>query len=176
MKALKTAGSENPVILLDEVDKLTERSQHGDPSSVLLEILDPEQNNSFTDDYLDTPIDLSKVFFLCTANTVTTIQQALHDRMEIIEVSGYTFNEKKYIYEKYLKPKAIQNSGLSSQSKQEFIDDTTVNKLINDYCRESGVRSLQRYVNKIYEKVKIILRIARVKSSPRRARVKCDCR
>lgn len=154
VKALKTAGSENPVILLDEVDKLTERSQHGDPSSVLLEILDPEQNNSFTDDYLDTPIDLSKVFFLCTANTVTTIQQALHDRMEIIEVSGYTFSEKKFIFNRYLKPKAIKNSGLSRYSEQELIDEQTVDKLINDYCRESGVRSLQRYVNKIFEKVK----------------------
>lgn len=154
VKALKTAGSENPLILLDEIDKLAERSLHGDPSSVLLEVLDPEQNHSFTDDYLDTTIDLSKVFFLCTANSVANIQQALVDRMEIIEVSGYTFNEKKFIYEKYLKPKAIKNAGLDQHPPHKFsMDDHAVNKLINDYCRESGVRSLQRYTNRVFEKI-----------------------
>jgi len=156
---------------LDEIDKLAERSNQGDPSSVLLEILDPEQNKNFTDDYLDTPIDLSKVFFICTANNLSNIQQPLYDRMEIIEVSGYTFNEKKFIFQKYLQPKAIKNSGLdtlkdsveiennndyiSSNIKSKFdIDEVTIDKLINDYCRESGVRSLQRYTNRIYEKVK----------------------
>jgi Lon-like ATP-dependent protease len=154
VKALKTCGSENPVIMLDEIDKLAERSVHGDPSSVLLEILDPEQNHSFTDDYLDTPIDLSKVFFICTANNVQTINQALYDRMEIIEVSGYTFNEKKYIFEKYLRPRAIKNAGLDEHLSHSFsMSDETVNKLINDYCRESGVRSLQRYTNRIFEKI-----------------------
>lgn len=153
VKALKVAGSENPVILLDEIDKLAERSAHGDPSSVLLEILDPEQNHSFTDDYLDTSIDLSKVFFLCTANSVQNIHQALYDRMEIIEVSGYTFNEKKFIYEKYLKPKAIKNAGLEPYNTHDLIEESAVNKLINDYCRESGVRSLQRFTNKIHEKI-----------------------
>lgn len=153
VKAIKTAGSENPLILLDEIDKLAERSLHGDPSSVLLEILDPEQNNKFTDDYLDTTIDLSKVFFLCTANSVQNIQQALYDRMEIIEVSGYTFNEKKFIFEKYLKPRAIKNSGLDQQSHKFGIEEKAVDKLINDYCRESGVRSLQRYTNRIFEKI-----------------------
>lgn len=163
---MKTAGSENPVILLDEIDKLGERSIQGDPSSVLLEILDPEQNHSFTDDYLDTPIDLSKVFFICTANNLSGIQQPLYDRMEIIEVSGYTFNEKKFIFSRYLQPKAIENSGLNNiknivgidqnntHKEPNFsIDEKTVDKLINDYCRESGVRSLQRYTNRIYEKV-----------------------
>jgi ATP-dependent Lon protease len=154
VKALKTAGSENPLILLDEIDKLAERSLHGDPSSVLLEVLDPEQNHSFTDDYLDCPIDLSKVFFLCTANSVANIQQALYDRMEIIEVSGYTFNEKKFIFEKYLRPKAIKGAGLDSHPPHNFgVDEEAVYKLINDYCRESGVRSLQRYTNRIYEKI-----------------------
>lgn len=154
VRALKNAGSENPVILLDEVDKLAERSVQGDPSSVLLEILDPEQNNSFTDDYLDTPIDLSKVFFLCTANNVSNIQQALYDRMEIIEVSGYTFNEKRFIFERYLKPKAIKSSGLDEHPTHKYsLSDKAVDYLINDYCRESGVRSLQRYTNRIYEKI-----------------------
>jgi len=166
VKALKTTGSENPVILLDEIDKLGERSIQGDPSSVLLEILDPEQNHAFTDDYLDTPIDLSKVLFICTANNLSGIQQPLYDRMEVIEVSGYTFNEKKFIFSKYLQPKAIQNSGLNNVKSRVGIDennnvrepkfsieDKTVDKLINEYCRESGVRSLQRYTNRIYEKV-----------------------
>lgn len=168
VKALKSAGSENPVILLDEIDKLGERSIQGDPSSVLLEILDPEQNHAFTDDYLDTPIDLSKVFFICTANNLSNIQQPLYDRMEIIEVSGYTFNEKKFIFSKYLQPRAIKNSGLDNllsrpgvdenntvKQPKYSVDDSTVDKLINDYCRESGVRSLQRYTNRIYEKVLI---------------------
>lgn len=172
VKALKTAGSENPVILLDEIDKLGERSVQGDPSSVLLEILDPEQNCSFTDDYLDTPIDLSKVFFICTANNLSNIQQPLYDRMEIIEVSGYTFNEKKFIFQKYLQPKAIVNSGLDNISSRVVTDENnvireprfsveekTIEKLINDYCRESGVRSLQRFTNRIYEKVKNIFYI-----------------
>lgn len=152
VKALKNAKSENPVILLDEIDKLTERNLNGDPSSVLLEVLDPEQNNSFTDDYLDTPIDLSKVMFICTANSVNTIPQALYDRMEIIEVSGYTFTEKKFIYEKYLKPKACEKAGLD-QYDDYHIEDDAVDKLINDYCRESGVRSLQRAINRICEKI-----------------------
>lgn len=168
VKALKTAGSENPVILLDEIDKLAERNIQGDPASVLLEILDPDQNFAFTDDYLDTPIDLSKVFFICTGNNLSNIQTPLYDRMEIIEVSGYTFNEKKFIFQKYLQPRGIKNAGLDDLTGKIFIDDNnliqvpkysindkTVDKLINDYCRESGVRSLQRFTNRIYEKVKI---------------------
>jgi ATP-dependent Lon protease len=137
-----------------------------------LEILDPEQNKNFTDDYLDTTIDLSKVFFICTANNLSNIQQPLYDRMEIIEVSGYTFNEKKFIFQKYLQPKAIKNSGLDTIIDSDYkeindnnnnisinqnikfqIDEITIDKLINDYCRESGVRSLQRFTNRIYEKV-----------------------
>ncbi len=137
-----------------------------------MEILDPEQNKNFTDDYLDTTIDLSKVFFICTANNLSNIQQPLYDRMEIIEVSGYTFNEKKFIFQKYLQPKAIKNSGLDTIIDSDYkeindnnnnisinqnikfqIDEITIDKLINDYCRESGVRSLQRFTNRIYEKV-----------------------
>lgn len=166
VKALKVTQTENPVILIDEVknsssqiDKLGERSNVGDPSSVLLEILDPEQNNNFTDDYLDTPIDLSKVFFLCTANNTNTIPKPLFDRMEMIEVSGYTFNEKKYIYDRYLKPRAIKNVNIFLYQAGLYdihnfsIDEKSVDKMIHDYCRESGVRSLQRYTNRIYEKV-----------------------
>ena len=104
VRALKTVEVENPVLLIDEVDKIGQRSVHGDPGSALLEILDPEQNSSFTDDYLDMPIDLSKVLFLCTANILDTLHPALLDRMEIIKVSGYTHNEKKHILDGYLLP------------------------------------------------------------------------
>ena len=97
VRALKTAEVENPVILIDEVDKIGVRSAHGDPGSALLEILDPEQNTAFTDDYLDVPIDLSKVLFLCTANMLDTLHPAVLDRMEIIEIAGYTHKEKRYI-------------------------------------------------------------------------------
>lgn len=112
VRALKTAEVENPVILIDEVDKIGQRSSHGDPGSALLEILDPEQNNSFTDDFLDVPIDLSKVLFLCTANMLDTLHPAVLDRMEIIEIAGYTHSEKRHILESFLLPEAVQNAGL----------------------------------------------------------------
>lgn len=120
VRALKTVEVENPVILIDEVDKLGQRSQQGDPGSVLLEILDPEQNNKFTDDFLDVPIDLSKVLFLCTANMLDTLHPAVLDRMEIIEVGGYTFDEKKHILENYLLPEAIKKAGLTTQHNFEI--------------------------------------------------------
>ena len=113
VRALKTVEVENPVILIDEVDKLGQASQQGDPGSVLLEILDPEQNKQFTDDFLDVPIDLSKVLFLCTANMLDTLHPAVLDRMEIIEVGGYTFQEKKQILERYLLPDAYLKAGLN---------------------------------------------------------------
>ena len=112
VRALKTVEVENPVILIDEVDKLGQRSQQGDPGSVLLEILDPEQNKAFTDDFLDVPIDLSKVLFICTANTLETLHPAVLDRMELIEVGGYTFAEKKQILQRHLLPEAIMKAGL----------------------------------------------------------------
>ena len=112
VRALKTAEVENPVILIDEVDKIGQRSVHGDPGSALLEILDPEQNNAFTDDFLDVPIDLSKVLFLCTANMLDTLHPAVLDRMEIIEIAGYTHREKRHIMDSYLIPDAIKKAGL----------------------------------------------------------------
>jgi ATP-dependent Lon protease len=114
VRALKTAEVENPVIMIDEVDKLAQRSHQGDPGSALLEILDPEQNNSFTDDFLDVPIDLSKVLFLCTANMLDTLHPAVLDRMEIIEIAGYTHQEKRHIMDNYLIPEAIKDAGLSN--------------------------------------------------------------
>lgn len=99
--------------MIDEVDKIGQRSVHGDPGSALLEILDPEQNTAFTDDYLDVSIDLSKVLFLCTANMLDTLHPAVLDRMEIIELSGYTHSEKRHIMDTYLIPEAIRNAGLT---------------------------------------------------------------
>lgn len=112
VREIRKAEVENPVLLIDEVDKLGQRSQQGDPASVLLEILDPEQNNKFTDDFLDVPIDLSKVLFLCTANDLDNMHPAVLDRMEMIEIAGYTFEEKQHILNKYLYPEAVQKAGL----------------------------------------------------------------
>lgn len=119
----------------------------------MLEILDPEQNNKFTDDFLDVPIDLSKVLFLCTANTLDTLHPAILDRMEIIEVGGYTFQEKKLILNKYLYPDALEKKGIKEDIHNFKIPEETRDHLIKNYCREPGVRSLKKYINKIFEKV-----------------------
>ncbi len=153
VQGLRNVQVENPVILIDEIDKLGIRSIHGDPSSVLLEILDPEQNIAFTDDYLDTPIDLSKVLFLCTANTEHTIPKPLLDRMEIIQVAGYTHAEKDHIFTRYLLPQAIEKAGLKGKEDQFKITPQAKKKMIEDYCREPGVRGLQRAIKRITEKI-----------------------
>lgn len=155
MRALKTVEVENPVLLIDEVDKIGQRSVHGDPGSALLEILDPEQNSGFTDDFLDVAIDLSKVLFLCTANSLDTLHPALLDRMEIINVAGYTHSEKRHILDKYLLPVAIKNTGLLNLGDEVSyqITEQVKDYIIKNYCREPGVRSLKRFVNKIAEKI-----------------------
>ena len=153
VQGLKNVQVENPVILIDEIDKLGMASIHGDPSSVMLEILDPEQNSAFTDDYLDLPIDLSKVLFLCTANVTYTIPKPLLDRMEVIYVSGYTHAEKRHILDKYLMPQAIAKSGMKGKDKDYMITENAIKKMIEDYYREPGVRGIQRGVNKIFEKL-----------------------
>ncbi len=153
VQGLRNVQVENPVILIDEVDKMVERSVQGDPSSVLLEILDPEQNNAFTDDYMDIPVDLSKVLFLCTANTLRTIPRPLLDRMEVIHVSGYTHAEKWHILENYLTPQETSNSGLKGREKDFKITDDAKRFMIENYCREPGVRGLQRSIKRIMEKL-----------------------
>lgn len=153
IQGLSTVQADNPVILIDEVDKIGIRSHHGDPSSVLLEVLDPEQNFAFTDDYIDVPVDLSKVFFLCTCNTEYTIPKPLLDRMEIIQVSGYTHAEKDHIYEKYLLPKAVEKAGLKGREKEFEITKEAKKRLIEDYCREPGVRGVQKAIGRITEKL-----------------------
>jgi ATP-dependent Lon protease len=143
---LKKAGSANPVFVLDEIDKLG-RSNHGDPSSALLEVLDPEQNNAFYDNYIETEFDLSKVMFIATANSLSTIQGPLLDRMEIIEVNGYTIEEKIEIAKKHLLPKQLEAHGISK--KELSIDKKTIEKIVENYTNESGVRGLDKQLAKV---------------------------
>ena len=147
---LKIAGSNNPVFLLDEIDKLSS-DIHGDPASALLEVLDPEQNSTFRDRFLEVPFDLSKVMFITTANTVDTIPYPLLDRMEIIELTGYTQEEKREIAKRYLIPKQIKNNGLTDK-KIEFTD-AAVSEIVEGYTMEAGVRNLERQISGVIRKV-----------------------
>ena len=149
IQALKKCQTENPLVLIDEVDKIG-RGHQGDPSSALLELLDPEQNNSFLDHYLDVPVDLSKVLFVCTANITDTIPRPLQDRMEMIELSGYVADEKMAIAERYLAPAAKEMSGL--KAADVLLDKDAIEELIKSYCRESGVRNLKKQIEKVYRK------------------------
>eukprot|EP00037_Helgoeca_nana_P011107 m.99387 g.99387 ORF g.99387 m.99387 type:complete len:1079 (+) comp20619_c0_seq1:40-3276(+) len=149
IQCLKKCESENPLVLIDEVDKIG-RAHNGDPTSALLELLDPEQNNSFTDHYLDVPVDLSKVLFLCTANTTDSIPGPLLDRMEVIELSGYMASEKQEIAREYIIPHEFEEAGVKAD--QVTLDDDAVAKLIQEYCRESGVRGLQKQIEKLLRK------------------------
>ena len=149
MTEIKECESRNPVFLFDEVDKIG-ADFRGDPASALLEVLDPEQNKEFTDHYLEVPFDLSHVMFICTANTTDTIPRPLLDRMEVLEISGYTSEEKYHIAEKYLVPKQIKAHGLSSNYIS--INKSAIKGIINDYTRESGVRALEKEIAKICRK------------------------
>ncbi|KAJ3825812.1 ATP-dependent protease La [Lentinula raphanica] len=149
VQALKRVGTSNPLVLIDEIDKLG-RGHNGDPSSALLEMLDPEQNREFLDHYLDLPIDLSRVLFVCTANNLSTIPAPLLDRMEVLEVSGYVSEEKRVIAEKYLAPQAKASAGL--QDADVVLERSAIDSLIKWYARESGVRNLKKMVEKIFRK------------------------
>ena len=127
------------------------RGSQGDPKAALLEVLDPEQNSSFMDHYLDTPLDLSNVLFVCTANSLDGLPQPLLDRMEVIEISGYTFEEKAAIAAKYLEPVARESAGLKDTNVKLLPESIDV--LIKQYCRESGVRNLKKQIEKVYRKV-----------------------
>ncbi|MFQ3594031.1 MAG: endopeptidase La, partial [Gemmataceae bacterium] len=155
IQAMRRAGVNNPVLMLDEVDKLG-RDHRGDPASALLEILDPAQNNTFRDNYLDLPFDLSKVFFILTANTLETIPRPLLDRMEIIRVSGYSEEEKEQIAQRYLLPRQRKHAGLTPE--QLILAPETLKQVIARYTREAGVRELERQIGRIARKV--ALRIA----------------
>ncbi|MCF2495500.1 endopeptidase La [Dyadobacter chenhuakuii] len=147
---IKKAGYANPVFILDEIDKVSS-DYRGDPSSALLEVLDPEQNSSFTDNYLEVEYDLSKVLFVATANALDTIHPALRDRMEIIEMTGYTIEEKLQIAKRYLVPKQRKDHGLKSTDIK--IDDVALTKIIEGYTRESGVRNLEQKIGSVVRKI-----------------------
>jgi len=149
LQAMKTVGTSNPLIMLDEIDKIGASFQ-GDPASALLEVLDPEQNNSFRDHYLDVPFDLSHVLFVATGNQLDTIPRALLDRMEVIRLSGYISEEKQEIARRYLIPKAIKTHGL--KDGQVAIRKDALSLLIENYARESGVRNLENLIKKISRK------------------------
>lgn len=142
IQSIKKAGESNPVMVLDEVDKLMVGGYSGDPSSALLEVLDPEQNNSFTDHYLDLPYDLSEVFFIATANSLENIPGPLLDRMEVIQISSYTINEKFHIGKNHLVPAILEEHGLTAE--QLVVEDDVLQKIISDYTLEAGVRGLKK--------------------------------
>jgi len=150
IKGMKQAGTKNPVFLLDEIDKLG-GSFHGDPASALLEVLDPAQNDSFTDHYMGIPFDLSEVFFICTANFLQNIPGPLLDRMEMIEFSGYTEGEKLEIARQYLVPRQLRRNGLSKE--QIAFEDAGVARVISEFTREAGVRQLERELGRVARKV-----------------------
>ncbi|MBU0486033.1 MAG: endopeptidase La [Proteobacteria bacterium] len=150
IQGLKTVASNNPVFMMDEIDKIGS-DYRGDPSSALLEVLDPEQNFDFSDHYLNLPFDLSKVMFITTANMTDTIPTPLLDRMEIIRLSGYMLEEKLVIANRYLLPRQLKENGISQ--KHLKIDDKTIIKIISQYTRESGLRNLEREIGKVCRKV-----------------------
>lgn len=147
VNGLKKVGVSNPVMLLDEIDKVGAASIHGDPSAAMLEVLDPEQNSTFVDHYVNIPIDLSKVLFIATANSLDTIPAPLLDRMENIQLSGYTTLEKRHIATRHLIPKQITTNGLKSENVQ--MKDEVIDKVITSYTRESGVRNLEREIGSV---------------------------
>ncbi|MCR4602149.1 MAG: endopeptidase La [Prevotella sp.] len=153
IKSIQKAGSSNPVFILDEIDKVTQATVNGDPASALLEVLDPEQNTAFHDNYLDVDYDLSKVLFIATANNLSTIPRPLLDRMEIIEVSGYITEEKIEIAKRHLIPRELDNTGLNTLKEQPRFNKAVIEKIIERYTRESGVRQLEKQINKAMRKL-----------------------
>lgn len=153
IKSILKAGSSNPVFVLDEIDKVTQNTINGDPASALLEVLDPEQNGAFHDNYLDVDYDLSKVLFIATANDLGTIPRPLLDRMEIIEVSGYITEEKVEIARRHLVPRELSNTGLDKTEPKIKFTKPALEKLIEQYTRESGVRQLEKQINKALRKM-----------------------
>ena len=153
IKSIQKAGSSNPVFILDEIDKVTQATINGDPASALLEVLDPEQNSAFHDNYLDVDYDLSKVLFIATANNLSTIPRPLLDRMEIIEVSGYITEEKTEIAKRHLIPRELENTGLSVLDEKPKFNKAAIVKIIEQYTRESGVRQLEKQINKAMRKL-----------------------
>ena len=153
IKSIQKAGSSNPVFILDELDKVTQNTHNGDPASALLEVLDPEQNNAFHDNYLDVDYNLSKVLFIATANNLGTIPRPLLDRMEIIEVSGYITEEKIEIAKRHLIPRELENTGQNVKGMKPTFNKAAIEMIIERYTRESGVRQLEKQINKALRKI-----------------------
>ena len=153
IKSIQKAGSSNPVFILDEIDKVTQMTHNGDPASALLEVLDPEQNNAFHDNYLDVDYDLSKVLFIATANNLSTIPRPLLDRMEVIEVSGYITEEKIEIAKRHLIPRELENTGQNVKGMKSSFNKAAIEMIIERYTRESGVRQLEKQINKALRKI-----------------------
>ena len=159
IKSIQKAGSSNPVFILDEIDKVTQNTHNGDPASALLEVLDPEQNNAFHDNYLDVDYDLSKVLFIATANNLSTIPRPLLDRMEIIDVSGYITEEKIEIAKRHLIPRELENTGLNLPTIKPTFNKAAIEMIIERYTRESGVRQLEKQIDKALRKIAFNLKI-----------------
>ena len=153
IKNMQKVGSANPVFILDEIDKVTQNTVNGDPSSALLEVLDPEQNNAFHDNYIDVDFDLSKVLFIATANDLNTIPKPLLDRMEIIEVSGYITEEKIEIAKRHLIPNKLRDTGLDGLDVKPQFTKQAIERIIEQYTRESGVRQLEKQIDKALRKL-----------------------
>lgn len=176
MDAISKSGVSNPVMVLDEIDKLSQ-SYNGDPASALLEVLDPEQNNTFTDHYMNVPYDLSDVLFICTANSIDTIPAPLLNRMEVINFTGYTPDEKLKIAREHLLPKSMEAMGIND--KQLEVSDDVINTIISDYTREAGVRGLRKRIDSLCRGAAVM--IARgedepVKITPEQLRTELDMR
>lgn len=153
IKNIQKAGSANPVFILDEIDKIAQANFNGDPSSALLEVLDPEQNKAFHDNYLDVDYDLSKVLFIATANDLSSIPRPLLDRMELIEVGGYITEEKVEIAKRHLIPRELENTGLNKYTPKIKFSKAAIENIIEHYTRESGVRQLEKQINKALRKL-----------------------
>ncbi|XP_034707405.1 lon protease homolog 1, mitochondrial [Vitis riparia] len=171
VQCLKNVGTANPLVLIDEIDKLG-KGHAGDPASALLELLDPEQNANFLDHYLDVPIDLSKVLFVCTANIVEMIPNPLLDRMEVISVAGYITDEKMHIARDYLEKNTREACGIKPE--QAELTDAALLDLIENYCREAGVRNLQKQIEKIFRKIALRLVRHEALNEPPAAEVKAE--
>lgn len=162
IKSIQKAGASNPVFILDEIDKVTQNTVNGDPASALLEVLDPEQNTAFHDNYLDVDYDLSKVLFIATANNLGTIPRPLLDRMEIIEVSGYITEEKIEIAKRHLIPREMESTGLNIQKPKPSFNKAAIEKIIEQYTRESGVRQLEKQINKALRKLAFDMQMKKI--------------